>query len=39
MFAALALVSLAGVVIYAGLTALSRLALSRWHESARGTDE
>lgn len=39
MFAALALVSLAGVVIYAALTALSRLALSRWHESARGLEE
>lgn len=39
MFAALALVSLAGIVIYAGLTALSRLALSRWHESARGLDD
>ena len=39
MFAALALVSLAGVVIYAALTALSRLALGRWHESARGLEE
>lgn len=39
MFAALALVSLAGIVIYAGLTALSRLALSRWHESARRLED
>ncbi|HSI41687.1 MAG TPA: ABC transporter permease subunit [Xanthobacteraceae bacterium] len=39
MFAALLLLSLAGVVIHAGLTALSWLALRRWHESAlaRGT--
>ena len=34
MFAALVLLALAGVAIYAGLAALSRLALRRWHESA-----
>jgi NitT/TauT family transport system permease protein len=38
MFAALALISLAGVVIYGALTALSRLCLGRWHESARGSE-
>lgn len=39
MFAALALVSMAGVVIYGALTALSHLSLRRWHESARGNSE
>nr|WP_255609404.1 ABC transporter permease subunit [Methylosinus sp. Sm6] len=39
MFAALALVSAAGVMIYAALTALSHLCLRRWHESARGKSE
>jgi NitT/TauT family transport system permease protein len=39
MFAALALVSAAGVVIYAALTALTHLCLRRWHESARGRGE
>jgi NitT/TauT family transport system permease protein len=34
MFAALALVSLTGVVIYFAVQALSRLLLGRWHESA-----
>jgi NitT/TauT family transport system permease protein len=34
MFAALALLSAAGIVIYAGLSAASRLVLRRWHESA-----
>lgn len=34
MFAALALLSAAGIVIYAGLSAVSRLVLRRWHESA-----
>ena len=34
MFAALLLLSLAGVVIYFALSALSHLALRRWHESA-----
>ncbi|CAM5289461.1 Bicarbonate transport system permease protein CmpB OS=Afipia felis OX=1035 GN=cmpB_2 PE=3 SV=1 [Afipia felis] len=38
MFAALALLSAAGIVIYAGLSAVSRLALRRWHESAMGGD-
>jgi NitT/TauT family transport system permease protein len=39
MFAALALVSAAGVVIYGALTALSHFCLRRWHESARGRGE
>jgi NitT/TauT family transport system permease protein len=34
MFAALAVVSLTGVITYFGVHALSRLLLSRWHESA-----
>lgn len=34
MFAALALLSAAGIVIYAGLSAVSRLVLRHWHESA-----
>jgi NitT/TauT family transport system permease protein len=34
MFAALALLSAAGIVIYAGLSAASNLVLRRWHESA-----
>lgn len=34
MFAALALISAAGIAIYAGLSFLSRLALGRWHNSA-----
>jgi NitT/TauT family transport system permease protein len=34
MFAALALVALTGIVIYAALAALSRWALRHWHESA-----
>jgi len=34
MFAALALLSAVGIVIYAGLSAASRLVLRRWHESA-----
>jgi ABC-type nitrate/sulfonate/bicarbonate transport system permease component len=33
MFAALFLTSAAGVLIFALLTGLSRLALRRWHES------
>jgi NitT/TauT family transport system permease protein len=33
LFAALALIALAGVVMFAGTVLLSRLALSRWHES------
>jgi NitT/TauT family transport system permease protein len=34
MFAALLLLALAGIVIYFALTALTHLALRRWHESA-----
>jgi len=34
MFAALLLLSLAGIAIFAALSWLSQLALSRWHESA-----
>ena len=33
MFAAVFLISAAGVLIFALLTGLSRLALGRWHES------
>jgi NitT/TauT family transport system permease protein len=33
MFAALVLISLTGVAIYAGLAALSRWVLGGWHES------
>ena len=39
MFAALALISAAGVVIYGALAALSYVLLRRWHESARAQDE
>lgn len=39
MFAALALISLTGVLIYAALALLSRLCLRRWHESARERGE
>ncbi len=39
MFAALTLISAAGVLIYAALTALSQLCLGRWHESARPRGE
>ena len=38
MFAALALVSLAGLAIYGTLALVSRLALRRWHESALHPD-
>ena len=38
MFAALALISLAGVAIYLALSALSYLLLHRWHDSARSRD-
>ncbi len=38
MFAALLLLSLAGIVIYALLALISHLALRRWHESARGKE-
>jgi NitT/TauT family transport system permease protein len=34
MFAALALITASGIAIFAALTALSHLALRRWHESA-----
>ncbi|MBL8701184.1 MAG: ABC transporter permease [Alphaproteobacteria bacterium] len=34
MFAALALIAAAGIAIFVGLSALSRLALRRWHASA-----
>ncbi|WP_457795760.1 ABC transporter permease [Methylocystis sp. S23] len=35
MFAALALISMAGLAIYGALAALSHVLLRRWHESAR----
>jgi len=38
MYAALALLSLTGIVIYAALSAASYLVLRRWHESAMGRD-
>lgn len=38
MFAALLLLSLAGLVIFAALTWLTHRALRRWHESALGKD-
>ena len=38
MFAALTLISLTGIAIYALFTALSNLALGRWHDSARVRD-
>jgi NitT/TauT family transport system permease protein len=38
MFAALLLISLAGIVIYLMLTAVSHLLLRRWHDSARGRE-
>lgn len=38
MFAALLLLSAAGVVIYTALALMSHLALRRWHESAMGKD-
>jgi len=38
MFAALLLLSLAGIVIYGGLSLASYLVLRRWHESALGKD-
>ena len=39
MFAALALISIAGILIYALLAGLSHLALRRWHESALRREE
>lgn len=38
MFAALLLLSIAGIVIYWGLSLVSYLVLRRWHESALGKD-
>ena len=38
MFAALLLLSLAGIVIYALLALTSHLLLRRWHESALGKE-
>jgi len=38
MFAALLLLSIAGIVIYLGLSLASHLVLRRWHESALGKD-
>ncbi len=38
MFAALALISAAGIAIYLLLSLLSHLLLRRWHESAIGPD-
>lgn len=35
MFAALALISLTGLIIYGALALISRLVLRRWHDSAR----
>jgi NitT/TauT family transport system permease protein len=36
MFAALVLISVAGIAIYLFFNALSRLLLGRWHDSAVG---
>jgi NitT/TauT family transport system permease protein len=38
MFAALALVSLTGVIVYFGMHLLSRWLLGGWHASALGED-
>jgi NitT/TauT family transport system permease protein len=38
LFAALVLITLAGVVLYVAVSALSRLALARWHESELGPE-
>jgi NitT/TauT family transport system permease protein len=38
MFAALLLLSVAGIVIYGLLALISHLVLRRWHESALGKD-
>lgn len=38
MFAALTLISLTGIAIFAALSAFSGILLGRWHESARGQD-
>src|SRR5690606_22232740 len=39
MFAALLLLSVAGIVIYMCLAAVSHLMLRRWHESALGKEK
>ncbi len=39
MFAALVLLSVAGIVIYMSLSLVSHLVLRRWHESALGKDD
>lgn len=39
MYAALALLSATGIVIYAALSAVSYLVLRRWHESAMGRND
>jgi NitT/TauT family transport system permease protein len=38
MFAALLLLSVAGIVIYALLALISHVLLRRWHDSARGEE-
>jgi NitT/TauT family transport system permease protein len=38
MFAALALISAAGIAIFAALSTLSSYLLGRWHESAAGPE-
>jgi NitT/TauT family transport system permease protein len=38
LFAALVLITLAGIALYVAVSALSRLALERWHESELATD-
>ncbi len=38
MFAALVLISIAGIVIFLLLSALSYFLLRRWHDSARGRE-
>ena len=38
MFAALLLLSVAGIVIFMGLSLVSHLVLRRWHESALGRE-
>ena len=39
LFAALALIALAGVALFVAMATLSRLALARWHESELARDE
>jgi NitT/TauT family transport system permease protein len=39
LFAALALITLAGVVLYLAVGALANLALARWHESEMPPEE